>query len=267
MQEIIAIDFKDLLFAYLLLFLPLLVFIYFRTRLLGPTVWAILRMTAQLSWVAFYLEYIFELNSLWVNSLWIGVMVGVSVFTTAQRSGLRWQYFLVPFTVATSTSLLLIDLFFLGFILKWDALWEARYVIPVSGMLLGNAIKHNIIGIRTYFQSLAKEENFYFFLLINQAQPRRALQPFIRESLEQALNPLIASMAVIGVISLPGMMTGQILGGSAPATAIKYQIMIMLFIFTGCTLNLILAILLSNTFIFDAYGRLKHEQVFRKKHK
>jgi putative ABC transport system permease protein len=88
-----------------------------------------------------------------------------------------------------------------------------------------------------------------------------ALRPFIGESIKSGLNPLIGTMSVIGLISLPGMMTGQILGGSSPVIAIKYQIMIMLAIFAGCTINLFLSIILSNRFIFDVYGKLKMDML------
>ena len=71
------------------------------------------------------------------------------------------------------------------------------------------------------------------------------------------LNPLLATMSVIGLISLPGMMTGQILGGASPVIAIKYQVMIMLAIFTGCTLALILSILFTKSFLFDDFDAIK----------
>ena len=64
-------------------------------------------------------------------------------------------------------------------------------------------------------------------------------------------------MSVMGLISLPGMMTGQILGGASPATAIKYQIMIMIAIFVGCVLSLTLSLWYANVKIFDKYGNVR----------
>jgi len=75
--------------------------------------------------------------------------------------------------------------------------------------------------------------------------------------LVKGLNPLLATMSVIGLISLPGMMTGQILGGASPVIAIKYQVMIMLAIVVGCTLTLVLSILLSKNKLFDDFGNVK----------
>jgi putative ABC transport system permease protein len=67
----------------------------------------------------------------------------------------------------------------------------------------------------------------------------------------------------MGLISLPGMMTGQLLGGSSPAIAIKYQIMIMLAIFTGCTLNLFLSIIASNKVVFDAFYNFDRKKIYK----
>ena len=77
-----------------------------------------------------------------------------------------------------------------------------------------------------------------------------------------ALSPIIASMATIGLVSLPGMMTGQILGGSNPMVAIKYQIAIMLFIFYIQYAGVILSILFSEKFGFDDFDVLK-KNIFR----
>jgi putative ABC transport system permease protein len=126
-------------------------------------------------------------------------------------------------------------------------------------MVLGNSLNHNIVGLTAYFGGLQQKKELYYFLLTNSGSKRQALLPFVSDALLKGLNPLIATMSVMGLISLPGMMTGQILGGASPAIAIKYQIMIMLAIFVGCTLTLILSILFSGKQLFDEYGNLKPE--------
>jgi putative ABC transport system permease protein len=141
-------------------------------------------------------------------------------------------------------------------VIRLDYVFDARYFIPISGMILGNALNHNIVGISNYFERLEKEQDLYYFLLINGSSKKRALEPFISSSIRKGLNPLIATMSVIGLISLPGMMTGQILGGSSPVVAIKYQILIMLAVFIGSTVNLMISIVLSNRKIFDSFDTI-----------
>ena len=84
----------------------------------------------------------------------------------------------------------------------------------------------------------------------------------MRDALKIAFNPTIATTAIMGLISLPGMMTGQILGGSDPGVAVKYQIMLMITIFSSSILNVVLTIFLSNRFAFDAYDNLRKD-IFR----
>lgn len=91
----------------------------------------------------------------------------------------------------------------------------------------------------------------------NGATIKEAVCPFIREALEKAFAPAIANMAVMGLVALPGTMIGQILGGSSPEVAIKYQIMIVVITFCASVISLVLTIRMSFHFTFDTFGRLK----------
>jgi len=263
MREIIDIGIGSLAFGFLLMIIPIIGFIYFKVKIVKETVIALIRMVLQLSLLAFYLEYIFEWNNVWINIIWVCVMILVGVFTTIKRAGLTYRFFILPFAISGFISVLILDAFFLGFIIHLDYVFDARYFIPISGMVLGNALNHNIVGISNYFNRLNKEQDLYYFLLVNGNSKKNSLEPFIRSAIKSGLNPLIATMSVIGLISLPGMMTGQILGGSSPVVAIKYQILIMLAIFVGCSINLMLSILLANRFAFDSFSRIK-SNLFKK---
>ncbi|MDM8158430.1 ABC transporter permease [Labilibaculum sp. K2S] len=257
MKEIVDIGIWSLALGFLLMIIPIAGFIYFKVKIVKETVIALIRMVVQLSLVAFYLEYIFAWNNAWVNVIWVCIMIFVGAFTTIKRAGLTYRFFILPFAISGFISILILDAFFLGFVIHLDYIFDARYFIPISGMVLGNALNHNIVGISNYFSRLTKEQDLYYFLLVNGNSRKNSLAPFIRSAIKSGLNPLIATMSVIGLISLPGMMTGQILGGSSPMVAIKYQILIMLAIFVGCSINLMLSILLANRFAFDSFGRIK----------
>ncbi|WP_372753332.1 ABC transporter permease [Labilibaculum sp.] len=257
MKEVADIGFDRLLLGLFLMLIPLMGFIYFKVKIVKETVISVLRMVIQLALVALYLEYIFKWNNVWLNVIWVAVMIVVGSFTTIKRAGLSYHYFAFPFITSGLISLLIVDAFFLGFVIQLDYVFDARYFIPISGMILGNSLKHNIVGVSHYFSRLKKEQDLYYFLLINSSSKKNSLAPFIRSAIKSALNPMIASMSVIGLITLPGMMTGQILGGSSPAIAIKYQILIMIAVFVGCSINLMLSILMANRFVFDSYGRMK----------
>lgn len=265
MSAIVDIGIWKLALGFIMLIIPILFFLYYRIRIIRDVIIGILRMVLQLALVAVYLEWIFEINSAWINSAWVFIMILVGVMTTINRVKLNWRYFIIPFIIAGFSSVLIIDAFFLGVVLRLEYFFDARYFIPITGMVLGNALNHNIIGLSAYFKDLSEKSELYMFLLTNTNNPRLSLRPFVGEAVKQGLNPLIATMSVIGLITLPGMMTGQILGGSPPTIAIKYQIMIMLAIFVGCTINLFLSIIFSNRIVFDAYGKLKPEMFKRKR--
>ena len=104
-----------------------------------------------------------------------------------------------------------------------------------------------------------KDENLYFYKLSLGATKFEALLPFAKQSFIAALNPTIATMATMGIVSLPGMMTGQILGGSVPLVAIKYQIAIMVAILASTVLSILLSLVFTLRISIDKSGVLKKD--------
>lgn len=251
------ISWFDLALGYLLVVIPILAFRHYQTGMIRSTLIAVVRMTVQLLLVGAYLGVIFRWNNAWVNLLWVMTMIVVAAFTVVKRSNLSRKLFLVPVLIAIAASVLLVDLYFLGVVVKLSFLLDARYFIPITGMLIGNCLSNNIVALNSYYTSLQKEQTFYHYALANGATRGEALAGFMREALQRSLNPTIATTAVVGLISLPGMMTGQILGGSNPEVAIKYQIMIMITVLVSTLLTVVLSILICNRFVFDGFGRLR----------
>lgn len=251
------ISLVNLIIGFSVLLIPVAIFLYYKVRLIKDMLISTLRMVVQLSLVAVYMEWIFKLNNAWLNSAWVIIMISVSAYTSVSRVKLNRKIFIIPFAMAILVSLLIIDGFFLGLIIQLEYVFDARYFIPISGMILGNSLNHNIVGLSNYFDNFESKKELYYFVLTNSGNAVMAKRPFIQEALIKGLNPLLAAMSVMGLISLPGMMTGQILGGASPVTAIKYQIMIMIAIFVGCTLSLMMSLWYSNLKIFDKYGNIK----------
>ncbi len=257
MNTAIDIGWSDLALGFILLVIPFFILWYYKTGLLKPAVISVIRMTVQLLLIGLYLEYIFILNNMWVNLAWVLIMVIIATATTVKRSELNRRLYLIPVFVSLAISLIIVDVYFLGFVIKLDNLFEAIYLIPITGMLLGNCIRTNILGLSSYYNKLQKEQILYKYALANGATIKEALFPYMRNSLKTSFAPTIATMAVVGLVSLPGMMTGQILGGSSPTVAIKYQIMLMITIFVSSIMTVVLTIFISNRFIFDSFHNLR----------
>jgi len=256
MKHVIDIGYLYLFSAYILFIIPLYILWHYKTGLLKDAFIAIVRMTIQLLLVGFYLEFIFKLNSQLLNITWVFLMTLIAAYTIVKRSELSYKLFIFPVSISIIISILISDSYFLGIVIRLDNLLDARYFIPITGMLLGNSLKSIIIALNSYYGQLQSEQNFFKWHLANGATLEEALLPFMREALKKAFNPIIAGTAIVGLISLPGMMTGQILGGSSPQVAIKYQIMLMITIFSASVISVVLTILISNRFVFDDFDNM-----------
>lgn len=248
--------------AYLLLIIPLGIILWQRVPLVGDLFIAVFRMTAQLFLVGLYLQFVFKQDIAFLNALWVLVMIGVADVSIIRSCGLRIRIFALPLLPALLLGTAIPLLWFLGGILHRPNLLEAQYLIPIGGMILGNCLRANIIGLKRFYQSIRNDKKNFQLILAQGASLREAIHPYLRESFQAALAPSIATMMTIGLVSLPGMMTGVILGGNDPMLAIKYQIGIMIAIFTGTTLALPAAVFLTLKRSFSSYGTL-HPNIFR----
>ena len=255
--NIYDISWLKLLLSYVLLIIPFAALWAYQTGLIKATLIGVIRMTVQLFLVGLYLEYLFKLNNSIINIVWVLLMVGIAVFTILKRAKLNYRYFGIPILLAIMSSLFIVDVFFLGFTIELNNLFDARYLIPITGMLIGNSIERNILALSHFNKMLTENKGVYRYSIANGSSRAEAIKPFIKESLRLSFNPFIAQMAIIGLISMPGTMTGQILGGSSPAVAIKYQIMLMLSIFVVTITTVVLSIILSKRYIFDDYDNVK----------
>lgn len=262
MNNVADINYFELFTGYALMLIPVFVLWYYKTGLVKDTIIATVRMTVQLLLVGLYLEYIFKLNNAFINIAWVLIMSTIASYTIIQRSKLKFKLFFIPVFLSGLISIAVTDAYFLGFVVKLQNVFDARYFIPITGMLLGNTIKNVIIALDAYYKRIDNEQNFYRWHLANGATKKEALLPFMRDALKTAFNPMIATTAIMGLISLPGMMTGQILGGSNPNVAVKYQIMLLITIFSSAILNVVLTIFFSDKIAFDKYFNLKKE-IFR----
>lgn len=250
----------------LLLLIPIYFLWRFKTGLLKPILVGTVRMIVQLFLIGVYLRFLFEWNNPFVNVLWVVIMVGVASETALTRTRLKRNILFIPVSVGFLVSVVLVGLYILGFVLQLDNIFNAQYFIPICGIIMGNMLGVNVIGLNTYYAGLYREQQLYYYLLGNGATRIEALTPFIREALTKAFSPAIANMAVTGLVALPGTMIGQILGGSSPNVAIKYQIVIVVITVASSMLSLMLCIFLASRKSFDSYGRLLqvHKEAKRK---
>jgi putative ABC transport system permease protein len=252
----IDIGYGGLAAAYLLLLLPLAAMLWLRIPLVGQTLLSVVRMTVQLLLVGFYLQFLFELDDWRLTALWLVVMIGVADISILRSSRLCVRCFAGPLFLSLVVGTALPLLFFVALLLRLPDWMDPQYVIPIAGMILGNCLRADIVGIRTFYDSIRKSNRDYLRRLACGAGRAEAVRPYLRDAVSAALAPTVATMATIGLVSLPGMMTGVILGGSSPLVAIQYQIAIMIAIFCGTAVTVVAVLLLTLRSAFTPYGTL-----------
>ena len=216
-------------------------------------------MCIQLSFVGIYLEFLFRYNSPLLNTIYLLIMISIACQSILKSSNLKIKHFFIPVFLSLLIPFVIILFFFNAVVVKIDNLFEAKYLIPIGGMLLGNCLRSIIIGLSRFYSGIKKDEKVYLYSISLMGNQISALKPYFKESFIGAITPTIASMATIGLVALPGMMTGQILGGSVPVVAIKYQIAIMFSIFYTEYFSTILSVLFSLKVGFNDMDVLNHD--------
>ena len=252
----IDISYLSLGIGLLLLLIPLFYIWKFKTGLVRATIVGTARMIVQLFFIGVYLKYLFLWNNPWINILWVIIMIFVAGQTALVRTQLKRGILLIPISIGFLCSVVVVGLYFIGVVHQLDNIFSAQYFIPIFGILMGNMLSSNVIALNTYYSGLKREQQLYRYLLGNGATRQEAQAPFIKQAIIKSFSPLIANIAVMGLVALPGTMIGQILGGSSPNVAIKYQMMIMVITFTASMLSLMITISLASRRSFDAYGKL-----------
>ena len=256
MQDVIDISWWQLLLFSTLLVLPIGINYWLKLGLGKEAFIGIVRMVVQLFLVGLYLEYLFTLNSLWINVLWLFTMIIVGASSIIEKSKLPKNLLLAPVAVSLSVTCVPVVIFICFFIIKPTPILNAQYLIPIAGMLLGNSLSSNIVALQNLFGAFETQKSEYEAAIALGAAPTYAAAPFIRNAIQKAMSPIMASMATTGLVTLPGMMTGQILGGASPMIAIKYQLMIMLAIFVMMSCSLALSLHLALKTSLTKEGRV-----------
>ena len=253
------ISISGLIFGLLLILPSMLIIWKLKLGFNKKLIISVMRMLIQLGFVAFYLKYIFLLDNAFINLAYVFMMVLFAAFSGIRNSNLRIKILLLPTFLSMLAPTLFTLIYFNAAIVQLDNIFRADVFIPIAGLMLGNILKSNIVALKTFFNAARKEEKTYFYLLAAGATKNEAARPFLKEAIRTAMAPNIATMATVGLVSLPGVMTGQILGGSDPILSVKYQIMVMLIIFFTSLLSNVLQLLFTVHQGFDKHDKLKRE--------
>lgn len=258
-----SISASGIFYTCLLLLIPLAGTMFLGLKLHREILYSMGRMALQLSLLGIYLKFLFSYDQWWLNVLWVLFMILVASITAIRHSKLNVKKFLMPVMLSGVLCHAFVIIYFNRLILDLTAIFHAKYLVVVSGMLLGNILRKQVIALSSFFSDLIQHENAYHYQLSLGASPALAVKPLFKKAIRAALRPSLAVSATMGIVSIPGMMTGQILGGTDPANAVKYQVAIMIAIFTSSFLNVSLTLLFSLRCAFDSYGRINISEIMK----
>ena len=236
MNGIIELQLWQFSIVYLLLLITLAIMKKCQINQSKLLIVASIRMTVQLVLAGLILTYIFEHPHPLFTVLYLAAMTGFAIWRVLSKNRTLSRQFKLVIAGSLSISGLLLLLFFIGVVVG-ESIFHPQYVIPIGGMVMGNAMTGVTLGVKTFRESLQGQRAKLDALLNIGATPQKILLPFVRQAMETALLPTMNSMLGMGIVSLPGMMTGQILSGTRPTTAILYQIAIMIVISTVVCLS------------------------------
>lgn len=232
-------------------------------RLASQIVVAAVRTTLQLLLIGFVLKSLFEhvhLGLLTIIALIMLLIAGREVVGRQQRRFMGWWGFGVG-TLSIFVSSFSITVFSLIVIIGVAPWYEPQYAIPLLGMLLGNTMNGIALALDRLTQTSWQQRLVIEARLMLGQDWKEAIGDIRRESIRSGLIPIINAMAVAGVVSLPGMMTGQILAGSPPLEAVKYQILIMFLIASGTGFGTMMAVWIGSRRLFDKRQRLRLDRL------
>ena len=224
----------DVALAALLVLVDVAISLRLRLGVHRQVLWASVRMVVQLSLVGLLLRLVFQSASP-AATLAIGaVMVAAAAREVAVRPSQRLHQggnYRIGAVVVGLSGMAAVLLALLTAI-RPDPWYDPRYAIPLLGIILGSVLNAGSLALDTFLDSATQQRNAIEARLALGATIREALAPHVRNAIRRGMIPVINQMSAAGIITLPGIMTGQMLAGVDPMEAVKYQIL-LLFLLTG----------------------------------
>lgn len=223
--------------------------------------WANIRTVAQLSFMGIWLSWVFHAD----NPLWVILVGAIMLLAGGYEISKRQQYrfrkaqsWLIGLISLSLTALVLL-VFTLTVVIQPEPWYQPQYAITLLGMLLGNSMTAIGVGLDNLTRN-AKQLRAKIEAQLALGYSAQESMRFIKQqSLHAAMIPVINMLVAAGIISLPGMMTGQILAGADPMEAVKYQIMIMMLVAIATSAGTVLAVSMAQKKLFDERQRLRLE--------
>jgi UDP-glucose/iron transport system permease protein len=263
--DLIQLSHVDLAVAAALVLVAGCVSIILRLGLERRLAVASARTIVQLMLIGYVLKWVFQANTFLVIAPVMVVMIVAASRAAIQRPsrtfrGSAWRAF-----VTLVLSGLLTTFMVTRVIVGVEPWYQAQYAIPLLGMILGNGLTGISLCMDHLLQELSQRRDQIEMELAHGATRWEAARDVVKDAVRRGMIPIINSMMVVGIVSLPGMMTGQILAGTDPVSAVKYQVMVMFMLAAATSLGCIIIALLVYRRLFNAKHQLDVELIIKRR--
>ncbi|MBD3279048.1 MAG: iron export ABC transporter permease subunit FetB [Candidatus Aegiribacteria sp.] len=223
------------------------------------------RTIVQLGLVGYVLKWVFELDSLLVLSGVFLVMIATATNAAVRRPERGYRGSAKRAFVSLALTGIVITVTATRLIINVDPWYAPSYFIPLLGMVLGNGMNGISLCLDHLLESFSVKKKTVEMELSLGATAWESARGPVSAAVKRGMIPIINSMMVVGIVSLPGMMTGQILAGADPLRAVKYQIVIMFMIAAGTALGSMLIAILSYKALYNSRHQLVSERIKSRK--
>ncbi|KAF1027219.1 MAG: putative iron export permease protein FetB [Pseudomonas sp.] len=223
--------------------------------LVRQLLWAAVRTVVQLLAIGYLLGWVFEFAYWYVVLPLMCLMTLIAGLSAAGRGKRTYAGQRVDSIVSVWGSSWLVTAIGLFAIIRIHPWYEPQYAIPILGMILGNTLTGVSLAIERMTSELTSGRGTIEMVLALGGSRWEAAQAAIRSAVRAGMLPTLNQMTVVGIVSLPGMMTGQVLAGESPVEAVRYQIVIMFLIAASSALGTVGAVLLTYRRLFSADHR------------
>jgi putative ABC transport system permease protein len=206
---------------------------------------ATVRTYVQLIALGLVLRWVFGIKSPWLVLGILVLMVLMAARIVVKRSPDAPGRIYTSSAIAMGLTGFIVTFAVTGLIVQVEPWYEPRYVIPLAGMVIGNSMTGIALALERVYADLDTRDSEVLALVALGASPWEAAHASIRDALRAGLIPTINSMAAVGIVFIPGMMSGQILAGADPVTATGYQIVVMLMVAAATALGSVVSVLLT----------------------
>jgi putative ABC transport system permease protein len=236
-----------LVIALVFVLIPIFLSKTFNLGLEKDTIIAVVRSVLQLFIVGYILMFVFDSDSI----LYILLMVFVMIVAATQNARKKGRA-IKGITWKIAVTLVLIEILTQSILLGFKITpATAQYIIPISGMIIGNSMVLSILFLNRFTAEVDANQEQTELILSVGGTPKQAIQTQLITSIKASMIPTIESQKTIGLVQLPGMMSGQIIAGASPIQAVQFQLLILFLLLTTAAVTSIMLGFLSYPSLFN----------------